>query len=485
MSSHDQPAAALPLCRFQPESVQAIFDALQDAVIVIDAALRIVSLNRAAAALLGRAEGAAAGVPLCDLFPAHSCPRDVIEETVRTGRAVLDFQTAVQLAGGAIGQVIMRTVPLRGDDGARAGAAVILRDVTEETTLRKQVSGRYRLGGIVGKSQAMQRLYSLIEDVAPSSAAVLLRGETGTGKELAARAIHYASTRAEGPFVQVNCSALSEGLLESELFGHVRGAFTGAVADRRGRFAEAHGGTLLLDEVGDISPAVQVKLLRVLQERVFERVGDNRPQPVDVRVISATHRDLEALVASGRVREDFYYRIKVVSLWLPPLRQRREDIPLLVAHFLARLRGAAVPTGAAPTGAAPTGAAQPVAPAAAPPPSLAEEVVSPAALRALMDHLWPGNVRELENAVEHAVVLSRGRTIRPEHLPPEVMAGAAGAAARPLSGAPPHSPAERELIQAALARTGWNRTRAARLLGIDRTTLWRKLREYDLRPEFD
>jgi transcriptional regulator with PAS, ATPase and Fis domain len=284
--------------------------------------------------------------------------------------------------------------------------------------------------------------------VAASDASVLIRGESGTGKELVALALHEGSGRAGGPFVKVNCSALAETLLESELFGHVRGAFTGAVSDRRGRFEAAHGGTIFLDEIGDVSPAVQVKLLRVLQERVIERVGDGRPLAVDVRVVSATNRDLESLLASGRIREDFYYRIKVVRLDIPALRERREDIPLLVAELLAR-HGAPAAT------------------------------VSAEALSRLLRHSWPGNVRELENALEHALVLSRGGDIRSEHLPPEI---GAGAAVQGLTAVARGSASERNLILAALTASGWNRTRAARKLGIDRTTLWRKIKEHRLTP---
>lgn len=469
------PDAARQLCRYPPESVQAIFDALPESVIVVDAQLRILSVNAAAAALFGLEAAVLDGRSVCQLFPESDCPRDCLRETVATGRPIVDYQTALRLPGGVPAQVLIRTVPLGpaagegtpgdaaeagqpGESGGAGGAVIILRDVTEETSLRKEVAARQGFGGIVGKSARLRELYGLIENVAPSSATVLIRGETGTGKELVARALHFASGRSDGPFVQVNCSALSEGLLESELFGHVKGAFTGAVADRRGRFEEASGGSIFLDEIGDISPVVQVKLLRVLQERVVERVGESRPRPVDVRVISATHRDLEALRAAGRIREDFYYRIRVVTLELPPLRERREDIPLLAAHFLARLRGAPA-----------TGAAAGLAAA-----------VPPETMRLLLEHSWPGNVRELENALEHAHVLSRGRALRPEHLPPEVRAAAGRADA--LRVAPKHSPTEKELIAAALGRAGWNRSRAARQLGIDRTTLWRKIREYGLRP---
>jgi PAS domain S-box-containing protein len=424
---------------------------LREGIVAVDADLRVMALNPAAEQILGRGPDELIGAPVCDLFGERACPQDSLEKTLQRGEPILDFQTTVRLPDGVRGQVLIRTAPMRGRDGQRLGVAIILGDVTEVTELRKQVSRRQGLGSLIGRDAKMQELYRLIEDVAPTEATVLIRGASGTGKELVARAIHHASGRAAGPFVSVNCSALSENLLESELFGHVKGAFTGATADRRGRFTEAHKGTIFLDEIGDVSTAVQVKLLRVLQERVIERVGDNRSLPVDVRVVSATNRDLEALLATGRVREDFYYRIKVVTLQLPPLRERREDIPLLVDRFLARLTrqyGRALE-------------------------------VSGMAMTTLMNHAWPGNVRELQNALEHAAVLCRDGVIGPQHLPPEVRA----AKTPPLQQVPLHSPAERDLIVAALTHSGWNRTRAARRLGIDRTTLWRKIREYDLRPD--
>ncbi|MBK7047054.1 MAG: sigma-54-dependent Fis family transcriptional regulator [bacterium] len=299
----------------------------------------------------------------------------------------------------------------------------------------------------------MRELYALITDVAGSGATVLIRGESGTGKELVARALHDNSGRAAGPFVAVNCSALTEQLLESELFGHVRGAFTGAVGDRRGRFAEASGGTIFLDEIGDVSPVVQVKLLRVLQERVVERVGDNRPLPVDVRVVSATHRDLEALVATGRVREDFYYRIKVVTLRVPPLRERRGH----PAAGGARLERFAVRDGL------------PAVPALTEP-----------ALALLMAHTWPGNVRELENALDHALVLARGGPVTAAHLPPELRS--AGARRHGRAAATGAHAQERELLERALRpRAGTVRGLRAGS-GMDRSTLWRKIREYGLQP---
>ena len=444
------------LGQVQPGSILSIITALNEGILALDPQLRIMTMNPAAEAILGRSRWELAGTPVCELFGDPHCPRDVLADTLRSGAPIIDFQTTIRLGPGSSGHVLLRTAPLKHRDGSHLGIALILGDVTEVTTLRQQMTRHDRHGDLVGRDVKMQELFELIGDVAASEATVLVRGESGTGKELVAKAVHEASGRRTGPFIQVNCSALSENLLESELFGHVRGAYTGAVGDRRGRFEEAQGGTIFLDEIGDVSPVVQVKLLRVLQERVIERVGDNRPLPVDVRVVSATNRDLDLLLATGRLREDFYYRIKVVSLTIPPLRDRREDIPLLVDHFLGKIaRRAGRPQ---------------------PPP------VSAGAMKALMNHGWPGNVRELENALEHALVLGREGAILPSHLPPELHGGQRR---RSLKEVPLHSASEKELIAAVLRQTGWNRTRAARRLGIDRSTLWRKIREYDLTPTED
>ena len=437
-------------------SVGSIIGALREGIVAIDSGLMITAVNQAAAEILGRQAGDLVGVNVCVLFSDQACPRDILTEALISGQSIIDFQTTVRLGPGRHGDILLRTAPLQGQDGEGLGIALILGDVTEVTSLLRELSPRFQLGRLIGRDPKMRELFALISDVAPSEASVLIQGESGTGKELVARALHEASDRAEGPFVQVNCSALAENLLESELFGHVKGAYTGAVGDRRGRFEEAVGGTLFLDEIGDVSPVVQVKLLRVLQERSIERVGDNRPIPVDVRVVSATNRKLEGLLASGRLREDFFYRIKVVSLTIPPLRDRREDVPLLVTHILERI-------------AQREGRSQP--------PAVAAE-----AMRLLMNHAWPGNVRELENALEHALALHREGVLQPGHLPPEVRQGRHSLKKGP-GRVPVHSEQEMILIQKALAEAGWNRSRAARRLGIDRTTLWRKIREYGLNPE--
>jgi len=337
----------------------------------------------------------------------------------------------------------------------------------ENAWLRSQLDARYRFAGLVGRSGAMRELTSLLETVAPTNSTILVTGETGTGKELVARAIHHNSGR-PGRFVALNCSAIPETLLEAELFGHVRGAFTGAVGNRVGRFEQAHRGTLLLDEVGTMSAALQAKLLRVLQEREFERVGDSQPLKVDVRVIAATNSDLERKVREGAFREDLYYRLNVIPVRLPPLRERREDIPLLVQHFLERLGREHVP----------------------PRPGVA---MSQGAMRLLMSFAWPGNVRQLENVVERAFALSPGRMqIEAGVMPPEIQHASPGgdpwAIPLPECGLDFESvlaAAERDLIRRALERTEGNRRRAADLLGLKRTTLVEKIRRLAVRAPVD
>jgi two-component system, NtrC family, response regulator AtoC len=325
----------------------------------------------------------------------------------------------------------------------------------ENAYLRQQLEERYQFGGILGRSRAMQSLFHLLETVAPAASTILVTGETGSGKEVVARAIHHNSPRKAHRFVAINCSAIPETLLEAELFGHVRGAFTGAVGARQGRFEQAHRGTLFLDEVGTMSTALQMKLLRALQEREFERVGDNQTVRVDVRVIAATNSDLARMVAEGAFREDLYYRLNVIPVQLPALRERREDIPLLVKHFLEKY--------------APGGRMH----------------VSQAAMRALMAFHWPGNVRQLENAVERAVALCAGRRdeIDVADLPVEIQETKPSMLAPfvefPQDGLdlPGYlATIERDLIEQALSRTGGNRNRAADLLHLKRTTLVEKLR---------
>jgi two-component system response regulator PilR (NtrC family) len=333
---------------------------------------------------------------------------------------------------------------------------------SENAYLRSQLEERYKLDGLVGRSSVMRDLFHLLEIVASTSSTVLITGETGTGKELAARAIHHNSARRNNRFVAINCSAIPETLLEAELFGHTRGAFTGAVAMRQGRFEQAHKGTLFLDEVGTMSPALQAKLLRVLQEREFERVGDSHTTKVDVRVIAATHSDLHRMVAEGTFREDLFYRLNVIPVKLPPLRERREDIPLLVQHFIQRLS----------------------ADSGRPPVKVSQE-----AMRRLMAHPWPGNVRQLENAVERGVAFTQGRgQIDLLDLSPDVQDEASptngGELSLPEEGIDFEtyiSGIELSLIRRSLERTQGNKRQAARLLKLKRTTLIEKLKRLEPR----
>jgi transcriptional regulator with PAS, ATPase and Fis domain len=333
---------------------------------------------------------------------------------------------------------------------------------SENAYLRAQLEERYRFEGIIGKSRAMTRLFQLLETVAATNSTVLITGETGTGKEVVSRAIHHNSPRRVHRFVALNCSAIPETLLEAELFGHVRGAFTGAVGNRQGRLEQAHRGTLFLDEVGTMSTSLQMKLLRVLQEREFERVGDSNTTKVDVRVIAATNSDLGKMVADGEFREDLFYRLNVIPVHLPALRDRKEDIPLLVQHFLEKY----LPL------AAGSGQARPL--------TVAQE-----AMRRMMAYQWPGNVRQLENAIERAVAFSGGRMqIDVEDLPAELQSAAAEVPVTSTVALPEEgmdldafiASIERELIERSLERTGGNKGQAARLLNLKRTTLVEKLK---------
>lgn len=332
----------------------------------------------------------------------------------------------------------------------------------ENAYLRAQLEQRYAFGELVGRSRPMRELFQLLETVAPTSSTILITGETGTGKELVARAIHFNSPRRAHRFVAINCAAIPETLLEAELFGYVRGAFTGAVATRPGRLEVAHRGTLFLDEIGMMSPSLQSKLLRVLQEREFERLGDNRPVRIDVRIVAATNSDLAQRVAEGTFREDLYYRLNVIPIRLPPLRERREDIPLLAQHFAERLGREMIP----------------------PRPHV---TFSQEAMRRLMAYSWPGNVRQLENLIERTLILTPGRSqVEASDLPPEIRA-----AEEPL----PEEPVlpeggfdlekylrgvERRLIRHALKQSGGNKRRAAALLGLKRTTLVEKIKRLEV-----
>jgi DNA-binding NtrC family response regulator len=333
-------------------------------------------------------------------------------------------------------------------DKALAGRALR----RENENLRAQLRERYGLPGLIAQSSAMQSVLDLVERVAPTDATLLIQGESGTGKEVIAKAVHHASPRATRPFVAVNCGAVPETLLESELFGYVRGAFTGAAVNKLGLFEEADGGTLFLDEIAEMPAVLQIKLLRALQSGEVRRLGATQAATIDVRVIAATHGDLAALIAQGSFREDLFYRLNVIQVVLPPLRDRREDIPALAEHFVARAAG-----------------------------KLGRELrLSPEAVERLLRYPWPGNVRELENAIERAAILARRETVGPDDLPPHVSAGLQLGPSPALPGQVSLAEAERTHILQTLERFGRNHSGAAEALGIGRTTLWRKLKEYGI-----
>jgi two-component system response regulator HydG len=325
----------------------------------------------------------------------------------------------------------------------------------ENENLRRQVRERFSLPGIIARSEEMQRVLDLVLRVAPTDATVLVQGESGTGKEVIAKAIHHSSSRSDGPFVAVNCGALPEPLLESEIFGHVKGAFTGATVNKKGLFEEAHEGTFFMDEIGEMPLSLQVKLLRALQDGEVRRLGSNQPVTVNARIVAATNRNLEQMMRQGAFREELYYRLNVIQMSLPPLRERREDIPLLADHFLERFgqkQGRALR-------------------------------LSSDALDRLLRYPWPGNVRELENAMERTAILAGGEIVSSQDLPPHIASGTGLGPAPSLPQAQSLAEMEKAHIVHILERCGRNYSRAAEILGIGRTTLWRKLKEYGLGTE--
>jgi len=440
-----------------PAQCNAILDSISEGVFTVDESWRLTSLNAAAERILGLGRASAIGRPCREVLRADICGEAcALRYTLATGSPVANFAAQLTGADGRPVPVSLSTALLRDAAGRVVGAVETFRDLSQLHELRRALERRYTRHDIVSRDPRMLELLDLLPVVAASDSTVLIEGESGTGKELLARALHALSPRRGRPMVTVNCAAIPETLIESELFGHKAGAFTGATRDQRGKFSAADGGTLFLDEVGEMSAALQVKLLRALQERSFEPVGEARSTSVNVRVIGATNHDLRRDVAAGSFREDLFFRLNVIHLRLPPLRERVGDVPLLVEHFLAQLtavRGKEV------------------------------AAVTPEAMGALAAHHYPGNVRELQNAVEHAFVLCPGGIVGVEHLP-EPLRRAAVPQGSGLAATLARF--EAELIREALRESGWNRAAAARRLGVHRTTLFKKLRALGLDlPETD
>jgi DNA-binding NtrC family response regulator len=424
--------------------LEAVFGKSEDAIIAVNTELTVVDVNRAGRQFCGGVQ-----VPIGQSIDRliNGCSARCV--TALKNAMDREHRIEVQRFECQLGQQPTRVMSLTASPvfhpkrGVVSGAIMVLKEETSH--LAAAPAAPLRLHRMIGKSTKMRHISCLIEKLADIPTPVLITGESGTGKELTAEAIHYSGKRKDKPLIKVNCAALAAGLLESELFGHVKGAFTGAIKDKAGRFQLANGGTILLDEIGDISPDIQQRLLRVLQDYEFERVGDSLPIKADVRVIAATNKCLLQKIQQGAFREDLYYRLKVMEITLPPLRERREDIPLLVEHCLAKLNS-----------------------------KLHKEIVavSEDVLRIFMQHPWPGNVRQLEHALEHAVILCQHHVITVDCLPPECISVIPSLTVVDSQGI------ERQMIVQALQQTGWNKAKAARLLGMSRRTIYRKMQKY-------
>ncbi|MDP6231468.1 MAG: sigma 54-interacting transcriptional regulator [Nitrospinaceae bacterium] len=430
-----------------------IFNVLNEAVFIYDQDMEIKYFNDAAEKITGHKREDVLGQQCVTLFDKNLClnncslctsvKKDASKKNVR-------FESPFTRKDGSRGHGTFQAGLLRKEKDGSLEVLVALTDVSEIDRLKQELKESHSFQNIIGKGPMMRELFDAIRNIAVYDSTILLSGESGTGKELVARAIHHESLRADNKLIKVNCSAFSENLLESELFGHVKGAFTGATGDRMGRFEEACGGTIFLDEISDLLPKVQVKLLRVLQEKEVERVGANVTREVNIRIIAATNKDLLNEVREGRFREDLYYRLNVIPVQLPPLRARKEDIPYLTQHFIDSWKG------------------------------LHRKKIRKAtdsAVGRLMDYHWPGNVRELENAIEHACVKCNGENIKPEDFPAYLTHPLPTRIARKK-----RKQMTRESVLEALSQTNYNQTQAARLLDLHRITLWRKMKELNITP---
>jgi len=437
------------------DRTQIILDSIADGVFTVDADLKVTSFNRSAETITGIKKEEAIGRHCWEVFRANICEkRCALKHTMSTGRpAVNQSIYIVNLRGDQV-PVSISTALLRDGLGRVIGGVETFRDLSVVAELRKELTRRHSFQDIISKNKEMQRLFGVLEQVSDSDATILLEGESGTGKELFAKAIHALSPRKTGPLITINCGSLPDTLLESELFGYEKGAHSTAFKDKPGRLAIADGGTLFLDEIGDISAALQVRLLRVLQEKTYEPLGSTKSFKTNVRIVAATNKSLEILVDEGNFRQDLYYRINVVKLVLPPLRERKEDIPLLIEHFIrkfGRLSGKEI------------------------------HGLSPEVMPALMSHDFPGNIRELENIIEYATVVCKNGLIGIEHLPDHFREHSERRDQR-ISREKANSlkDVERSYICEALNRNQWNRSATAAEMGIHPTTLWRKMRRLNI-----
>jgi PAS domain S-box-containing protein len=432
-----------------------ILNSIADGVFTTDNDGKITFMNKAGEEITGFSNKEALGRYCFDIFRADICQsRCALKESLKTKKEIINLPATILKKGGQKVPISISTAVLKNERGQIIGGVETFRDLSAIEELKKELSQKYTLGDIISKNHVIHDIFNILPNIAESDSTVLIQGASGTGKELFAKAIHHLSRRKEKPFIKVNCGALPDPLLESELFGYVKGAFTDAKKDKPGRFALANEGTIFLDEVGDMSPSLQVKLLRVLQEKEYEPLGSTSPRKTDVRIIAATHQDLSKLVNEGKFRDDLFYRLNVVRIELPPLSQRREDIPLLIDAFVQKFNA-----------------------------KMGKQIVgvSDQALRLLLKHDYPGNIRELENIIEHAFVVCGGNRIDIDCLPKQrTMNREEIKSFMPLEEKYPFERAEAEILEKTLKKHQGNRINTAHELGISRATLWRKIKRYRL-----
>jgi PAS domain S-box-containing protein len=437
----------------QSNSTRIILESISDGVFTVDKNWRITSFNRAAEEITGVPREEALGRLCSEVFHASMCEVGcALKQTMRNGSPIINKSAFIINAQGHRVPISVSTALLRDEKGEMIGGAETFRDLSLVEELRKELEGRFYLGDLVSRSDSMRKIFQILPQIANSDSTVLLQGDTGTGKELIAKAMHSLSPRKEKPFIAVNCGALPDALLESELFGYKAGAFTGANKDKPGRFALAQGGTLFLDEIGEVSQALQVRLLRFLQDKVFDPLGATRSIQADVRIIAATNKDLAELVKKEIFRQDLYYRINVMRIDLPPLKNRKEDIPLLIEHFIKQFNRRQ---------------------------NKSISGVSPEVLTCLMSYHYPGNIRELENIIEHAFVLCTESIIETTHLPDEFLAQTKAPSFQGNFDALMKSVAKQTILES-LKRNNNNRLATARDLGMHKTTLFRKMKSLNI-----
>jgi PAS domain S-box-containing protein len=431
-------------------STDVILESISDGVFTVDhETWRITSFNRAAEEITDINRKDALGKLCSEVFRSSMCEEKCpLRITLKTRQPIINKSCYIINGRGKRVPISISTAVLCSENGDVIGGVETFRDLTEVVSLRKELNERFSVGSLVSHSPSMRRVFDLVSAVASSSSTILIQGETGTGKELLAKTVHGLSERSSKPFLAVNCGALPDTLLESELFGYKKGAFTGAVQDKKGRFALAENGTLFLDEIGEITPALQIRLLRVLQERSYEPLGSTKSEHSEARIITATNQNLFELVKQGKFREDLFYRINVIRIDLPPLRQRKEDIPLLIKHFIESFNQLQMKN---------------------------IEGVSTEALSVLMAYDWPGNIRELENVIERAFVLCNGNLIEVHSLPEEII-GCSVSTSKSMDMITVKRTTEKQAILNALKRNRFNRSAAAKELNIHKTTLYRKIK---------